>query len=66
MSRKRTTQHGTNRRQFIKKASALGAGTMTAYHFTSASAQEPETQSKNDRPHVALVGCGGRGAERLR
>jgi predicted dehydrogenase len=53
-----------NRRDFL--ASTTGAAATAAlapapYWFTGEHAQALEFQSKNDRPHIGQIGCGGQG-----
>lgn len=51
-----------DRRAFLQSTAGLGAAALAApYFFTAQSAQSAETKSKNDRPHVALIGAGSRG-----
>jgi predicted dehydrogenase len=53
-----------SRRRFLKISSAAAAATGLPLWFLereAQSAQEPKRLSPNDRPGVALVGCGGQG-----
>lgn len=51
-----------NRRVFLQSAAALAAGTtVTPYFFSNVRAHAAESAAKNDRPHVGLIGAGGRG-----
>jgi myo-inositol 2-dehydrogenase/D-chiro-inositol 1-dehydrogenase len=53
-----------NRRDFLRSTAALGAaGTIVPYWLTGQNARAEESTAKNDRPHVALIGCGGRGSD---
>jgi myo-inositol 2-dehydrogenase / D-chiro-inositol 1-dehydrogenase len=53
----------SNRRDFLRSAAALtAAGAVVPYWFSGASALADETKSKNDRPHVGLIGVGGQGS----
>lgn len=52
----------STRRQFLLTlAGSAAAGGLAAYWPGTSSAQAGESQEKNDRPHVALIGAGGRG-----
>ena len=56
------SRSAATRREFLRSTAALAAGgAMTPYWFTSENARAAESQSKNDRPRVALIGAGGRG-----
>src|SRR5688572_890426 len=53
-----------NRRRFLKSAAAVAAATGVPVWFTEmdqAHAAPAKTLSPNDRPGVALIGCGGQG-----
>jgi len=51
-----------NRREFFRSAAGLAAaGAAAPYWFTGENARADESKAKNDRPHVGLIGCGGRG-----
>jgi len=52
------------RRHFLQTAAAVG-GVAVPYWFSGWSATAAEPKSKNDRPHVAGVGLGGRGSGAL-
>ena len=52
----------STRREFLVSGIALAAaGTAMPYWFTGENARADETKAKNDRPHVAAIGVGGRG-----
>jgi myo-inositol 2-dehydrogenase/D-chiro-inositol 1-dehydrogenase len=53
----------SNRRQFLS-SSIAAAGTVVSapYWLTARTARSSEGPSKNDRPQIALIGCGGRGS----
>jgi hypothetical protein len=54
-----------NRRRFLKSAAAVAAATGVPVWFTEmdqAHAAPAKPLSANDRPGVALVGCGGQGS----
>lgn len=52
-----------SRRQFLKSTSAVGAlGGLAAFWVTDAPLRAEHFKSKNDRPSVALIGCGGMGS----
>jgi predicted dehydrogenase len=52
----------SNRREFLRSTAALAAGgAVVPYWLTGENARADETTSPNDRPNVALIGCGGRG-----
>jgi myo-inositol 2-dehydrogenase / D-chiro-inositol 1-dehydrogenase len=52
----------STRRDFLRSAAALtAAGTAAPYWFTGEMAAAQETKSKNDRPHIGLIGVGGQG-----
>ncbi len=56
------SQSPSNRRDFLRSAAALAAaGAVTPYWFSGENAVAAETKSKNDRPHVGLIGVGGQG-----
>jgi hypothetical protein len=51
-----------NRRVFLQSAAGLAAATTaTPYFFTGTPSLAAESAAKNDRPHVGLIGAGGRG-----
>lgn len=53
-----------NRRRFLKSAAALAAASgVPAWwiEMEQANAAEPKKVSANDRPSIALIGCGGQG-----
>ncbi len=53
----------TDRRRFLRRAVALTAGgTTVPYWFTGQNARADDTKAKNDRPHIAAIGLGGRGS----
>jgi len=53
----------SNRRDFLRSAAALtAAGAVVPYWFTGENAIAEETKSKNDRPHIGLIGVGGQGS----
>ncbi|MDA9859155.1 twin-arginine translocation signal domain-containing protein, partial [Rubripirellula sp.] len=47
-----------DRRRFLKSTSALAATTSVGY-FSSTS--QARSNSPNERPKIALIGCGGQG-----
>jgi predicted dehydrogenase len=52
------------RRRFLKTSgSAIAAGAAVPYFFTGENvvAAEAKAESKNDRPHIGQIGCGGQG-----
>jgi myo-inositol 2-dehydrogenase / D-chiro-inositol 1-dehydrogenase len=50
------------RRQFLRRtAAAAAAGGMVPYWLSTSSAGADEAKAKNDRPHVGIIGVGGRG-----
>ena len=52
----------STRRDFLVSGAALAAaGTAVPYWFTGENVRADETKAKNDRPHVAAIGVGGRG-----
>src|SRR5262249_15602093 len=58
------TPHPVSRRGFLKSAAALAAGSALPAWMVEESrsyAQPQPPTSPNDRPHVALIGCGGMG-----
>jgi hypothetical protein len=59
-----------SRRSFIRRCSTVAAATGLPLWFVErelASAQEPAKQvTPNDRPAVALIGCGGMGSQDAR
>ena len=53
-----------NRRRFLKTAAAISAASSLPNWFLDecrANPQDKPTESANDKPSVALIGCGGRG-----
>ncbi len=53
----------SNRRGFLRSAAALtAAGAALPCWFTGEKAVAAEAKSKNDRPHVGLIGVGGQGS----
>src|SRR5438874_2235770 len=52
-----------SRRRFLQSASAPAAAGLPLWYVKQALAADPEPQpaSDEDRPNIALVGCGGRG-----
>lgn len=52
----------TTRRDFLRTAAALTAGTATPYWYTSPNAQASEPAAKADRPHIGAVGVGNQGS----
>ncbi|GAG21743.1 unnamed protein product, partial [marine sediment metagenome] len=57
-----TPDRHCNRRQFLHAAGLSAGGVAVPYWFTGANARADEFKSKNDRPHVAMVGVGGWGS----
>ncbi len=56
------SQSSSTRRDFLRSSAALAAGGAIApYWFTSESARADAPKAKNDRPHIAQIGCGGQG-----
>ncbi len=56
-------QSTSNRRDFLRSAAAMAAaGAATPYCFTAEQARAVESQSPNERPHVAVCGMGTRGS----
>ena len=58
-----------NRRRFLKTTAAITAATGVPGWFLEleeAHAAQPKPLGPNDRPGIALVGCGGQGTRRLR
>ena len=54
----------THRRAFLKAVAHGAAATVTVpYFFAGRKARAAETRSKNDRPHVGVIGTGGRGSD---
>ncbi|WP_372716784.1 Gfo/Idh/MocA family oxidoreductase [Novipirellula sp.] len=47
------------RREFLKTSAAVGAATSVPYFFSSSKTQAAETQSKNDRMTIGVIGAGG-------
>ena len=57
-----TTNNNNNRRQFLKSSSAVAAAGLTMpYFFSGKPALAFDTDSKNDRVPIGLIGCGGMG-----
>lgn len=56
-----STHHVTTRRAFLQRTAAVAAATTVPYWITSRTSVAQETTSANDRPHVGLIGAGGRG-----
>ena len=56
-----------NRRQFLKTSTAFGAaGLAMPYFFSGKPALAFDTDSKNDRVPIALIGCGGMGSGNIK
>lgn len=55
----------TTRRDFLRSAAAVAAGSALPYWFTSQTAAADLPTSKNDRPHIGAIGVGGRGSADL-
>ncbi len=51
----------TTRRGFFRSAAAVATGTLLPYWFSGRDAWAQPSESKNDRPHVGVIGVGGRG-----
>ena len=52
----------SNRREFLRSTGVLAAaGAVVPYWLTGENARADETTSPNDRPNVALIGCGSQG-----
>ena len=52
-----------NRRAFLRSTAALAAGgTAVPYWLTGERARAAESTAANDRPHIGVIGCGGRGS----
>jgi myo-inositol 2-dehydrogenase/D-chiro-inositol 1-dehydrogenase len=52
-----------NRRAFLRSGAALGAaGALVPRWLTGQKARAGESAAKNDRPHVGVIGYGGRGS----
>ncbi len=52
-----------NRRAFLSSTAALpAAGTFVPYWLSGERSPAGEPTAKNDRPHVGVIGCGGRGS----
>jgi predicted dehydrogenase len=57
----------SSRRAFLQSvARGAGAAVTIPYFFTAPRAGGAESTSKNDRPHVGVIGAGGRGSDDLR
>jgi len=56
----------TNRREFLRRGSAIAAAAVVPYWFAGQNALAEETVSKNDRPTIAGIGMGGQGTGDLR
>ena len=54
-----------SRRDFLKTTSLIGAGAASPYFFSAAKTLADETQSKNDRPTIAVIGAGGMGGANI-
>lgn len=55
------SNHQPTRRAFLQQSAAACAAVTVPYWMTPSRAAAQETKSANDRPRVALVGCGGQG-----
>ena len=51
-----------NRRAFLRSTAALSAATAAPFWLTGCNTRADESTAKNDRPHVGVIGCGGRGS----
>jgi hypothetical protein len=61
------TRHTTDRRHFLRcTATGAVAGAIVPYWWTAPAVAAQDSPSQNDRPHVALIGAGGRGRADMR
>lgn len=51
--------HQTSRRRFLKQSAVAGAGVGVPYFFSSPKTLAQESQSKNDRVAMGVIGAGG-------
>ncbi len=51
----------SSRRCFLQSLAGSAAGSLAVYWPADRSARADDTKAKNDRPHLALIGAGGRG-----